>query len=146
MPAGNTRTLVVSTDVFAAIWSDRQPGESDEDAILRRKYDLPRTDEINSQRDIIVQIGFHDPRFGVEISSGFEIFRSYKGVEYRAQAIQGFWILGSTGQGYASLHQLNQAVRPGNENAWNVWYYRDSKGRRLPLSTLRDQSKIVRRT
>lgn len=142
----HTRTLTISTDVFAAIWADRKPGEQDEDTIIRRKFDVPKADPQAPERDIIVQVGFYDPRFGVKLDPGFKIFRSYKGVEYQAQAVQGFWILNTTGKGYGSLHQLNQAVRSGNENAWNVWYYRDDKGRRFTLSKLRDQSKIVRRT
>lgn len=139
------RTLAVSTDVFAAIWADRQTGEPNEDAILRRKYNLPKAASSAPERDLIAHVGYHDPRFNVEIEPGFRIFRTYKGVEYSAQAIQGFWILNTTGKGYPSLHQLNQAVRPGNENAWAVWSYRDDKGRRFPVSSLREQSKIARR-
>lgn len=140
-----TKMITISTDVFAAIWADRKPGEDNEDAILRRKYDLQRQAAPDSGRDLIVQVGYHDPRFGVRLDPDFQIFRTYKGVRYTARAIQGNWILENTGQGYISLHQLNQAVRQGNENAWNVWFYIDEKGRKQPISKKRDQSKIAHR-
>jgi hypothetical protein len=139
------RAITISTDVFAAIWADRKPGEETEDAILRRKFNLPNDLAPDLQRDLIVQVGYHDPRFGVKLDPEFQIFRTYKGVKYTARAIQGNWMLDNTGQGYISLHQLNQAVRPGNENAWNVWFYIDENGRRQPISKKRDQSKITHR-
>jgi hypothetical protein len=143
---GSVRSVALSTDVFSAIWADRQPGEETEDEILRRKYNLPKNRGLDMERDLIVQVGYHDPRFGVRLDPDFQIFRTYRGVKYTARALQGNWLLDNTGQGYASLHQLNQAVRQGNENAWNVWYYIDENGRRQPISKKRDQSKIVHRT
>jgi len=140
-----TRTVPLSTDVFSAIWADRQPGEESEDEILRRKYNLPKVQSPNVERDLIVQVGYHDPRFGVRLDPDFQIFRTYKGAKYTARALQGNWLLENTGQGYTSLHQLNQAVRQGNENAWNVWFYIDETGRRQPISKKRDQSKIAHR-
>jgi hypothetical protein len=139
------RAISVSTDVFAAIWRDRRDDEADEDAILRRHFGVLPTTINEPERDMTVQVGYHDPKFGVSIPSGFKIFRTYKQQEYTAQAIQGFWVLNTTGKGYPTLHQLNQAIRPGNENAWNVWFYRDENNRRRPVSDLRDPSKIVRR-
>jgi hypothetical protein len=140
------KTITISTEVFAAIWADRKAGEESEDAMLRRKYELPKEAGPESQRDLIVQVGYHDPRFGVRLDHDFQIFRTYKGVRYTARAVQGNWILENTGQGYISLHQLNQAVRRGNENAWNVWFYIDENGRRQPVSKKRDQSKIAHRS
>ena len=91
----------------------------------------------------MVTVGFHDPRYGVKLDPNFEIFRSYKGKEYRARAIQGFWHYNGTG--YPSLNELNKAISiAGPENAWKAWYYMVGK-RRRPLSDLRDQSTIVRR-
>ena len=138
------RAISVSTDVFAAIWRDRREDESDEDAVLRRHFGLPKS-RPEPERDMTVEVGYHDPKFGVVIPSGFKIFRNYRGQEYIAQAIQGFWILNADGKGYPTLHQLNQTIRPGNENAWAVWFFRDENGRRRPVSDLRDPSKIVRR-
>jgi hypothetical protein len=136
------RTLHISTDVFAAIWSARKDGEQTEDAILRRILKVaPGT---KTERDLHVTVGFHDPRFGVKLEPGFEIFRTYLGKEYRAQAIQGFWVLSSTGMGYPSLNELSNAIGAKKENAWGAWFYLEN-GKRKPISDLRDPSKIVHR-
>jgi hypothetical protein len=144
------RTIQVSVDVFHAIWTRRKPGEESEDAILRREFGVPapRDAKSNGQstvpRDFKVQhTGFHDPRYGVEVPSGFEIFRTYKGKDYKAQAIQGFWIY--NGKGYPSLNELNTAIGVSHENAWSAWRYHDNKGRQRPLTDLRDPSTIRRR-
>lgn len=95
---------------------------------------------------ITVTVGFHDDRFGVRLDPGFTIYRTYKRREYRAQAIQGFWVLGETGKGYPTLNQLSNAIGAGKEDAWKSWFYDDPQtGRRRPVSDLRDQTKIERR-
>src|SRR5688572_15277005 len=38
-----TRPINISTDVYAAIWSDRKPGEDSEEQILRRKFGVAET-------------------------------------------------------------------------------------------------------
>ena len=138
------RTLQVSTDVFAAIWSARRDGESTEDAILRRLLAVPvaRT----PKRDLMVVPGFQDHRYGVSIPNGFEIFRTYLGKEYRAQAIQGFWVLSGTGMGYPSLNELSGAIGVKKENAWGAWFFLNEKGQRKPVSNLRDAAKIIHRS
>lgn len=139
------RAIQVSTDVFAAIWRMRRDDEPNEDAVLRRVLDLPKNPP-GPERDLVVQVGFHDPRYGVQLPPDFRIFRTYRGKEYSAQAIQGFWILNTDGKGYGSLNELNTALGIGHENAWAAWSYQDEKGRRRPVSDLRDQSKIIRRS
>ena len=137
------RNIQVSFDVFQAIWSARKPGQDTEDAILRGVFRLPDASK-QPQRDITTTVGFHDPRYGVRLDPGFEIFRTYKGKEYRARAVQGFWHWNGTG--YPSLNELNKAIGiAGPENAWKAWFYTDGS-RRRPLSDLRDQSTIVRRS
>jgi hypothetical protein len=137
------RTIQVSPDVFQAIWSARQPGQDSEDAILRGVFKLPEASK-QPERDLLVTVGFHDPRYGVKLDPNFEIFRTYKGKEHRARAIQGFWHYNGTG--YPSLNELNKAIGiAGPENAWKAWFYMDGQ-RRRPLSDLRDQSTIVRRS
>ncbi len=135
------RTIQVSPDVFQAIWSARKPGEDDEDPILRRLLKLPPAPKLD--RDLKVQLGFHDPRYGVEIPQGFEIFRTFRGERVSAQAIQGFWM--RNGIGYPTLNELNRSLGGGAENAWAAWRYRDDKGRVRPLSDLRSEEKIIRR-
>jgi hypothetical protein len=138
------RNIQVSADVFQAIWSVRKSGQDTEDAILRGILKIAESDPSISKRDITVTVGFHDPRYDVRLEQGFEIHRRYKGKEYRAQAIQGFWRWNGTG--YPSLNELNKAIGiAGPENAWMAWYYFDGNSRH-PLSDLRDQSTIVRRS
>jgi hypothetical protein len=137
------RTIQVSPDVFAAIWSARKLGQDTEDAILRGVFQLSKASG-QPEHDIITTVGFHDPRYGVKLPVDFQIFRTYKGKEYRARAIQGFWHWNGTG--YPTLNELNKAIGiVGPENAWKAWYYVDGT-RRRPLSDLRDQSTIVRRS
>ncbi|MGH7488179.1 MAG: hypothetical protein ACREMY_21670 [bacterium] len=136
------RNIQVSTDVFQAIWAARKPGQDTEDAILKGVFGLKSV--VSPERDMTVKVGFHDPRYGVEIPIDFEIFRNFKGKTYRARAVQGFWMLNGTG--YPTLNELNKSLGGGAENAWKAWSYRDEKGRRRPLSDLRNQDSIVRRS
>jgi hypothetical protein len=139
------RTIHISLDVFQAIWTARKDNEQNEDAILRRLLKLPGAPkQAEPERDLITQVGFHDPRYGVEIPPGFEIYRNYQGTKYTARAIQGFWHL--NGVGYPTLNELNKTIAGGAENAWKAWYFLDERGRKHPLSEKRDQSKIVRRS
>jgi hypothetical protein len=138
------RSIQISLDVFAAIWSARKPGQDTEDAILRGVFKLP-TAPAQPERDITTTLGFHDPRYGVKLPVDFEIFRTYKGKEFRARAIQGFWHWNGTG--YGTLNELNIAIGiAGPENAWKAWRYTDEQGRARPFSDLRDQSTIIRRS
>ncbi|MCB2109244.1 MAG: hypothetical protein KDE14_16155 [Rhodobacteraceae bacterium] len=138
----STRQILVSTDVYAAVWAARRPGEENEDAVLRRLLQVTTTasnkplstDQI--ARSSITK-GFVDPRFGIALPEGFEIFRTYLGVEYRAKAVGGSWLLLNDGQAYPSLNQLSRAVGTKVENAWNNWYFIDSQGMRKLITTLR---------
>jgi hypothetical protein len=140
------RPIQVSPDVFQAIWSARKPGQDSEDAILRGVFSIPQATS-QSERDIHVSVGFHDPRYGVKLDPGFTIFRTYKGKQYTARAVQGFWISSTDQRGYPTLNELNKSIGiEGAENAWKAWQYIDPKTqRRRALSDLRDQSTIVRR-
>ena len=141
------RSIQVSLDVFQAIWSARKPGQDSEDAILRRVFKLPEADPKVPERDIMVTVGFHDPRYGVKLDPGFTIFRNYKGKHYTATAVQGFWLSAADGKMYGTLNELNKSIGiEGAENAWKAWQYTErSSLRRKPLSDLRDPSTIIRR-
>jgi hypothetical protein len=140
------RSIQVSPDVFQAIWSARKPGQDSEDAILRGVFKVAAPAPTTPERDLHVNVGFHDPRYGVKLEPGFTIFRDYKGKHYTATAVQGFWVSSADQKGYGTLNELNKSIGiAGAENAWNAWQYTDASGRRRPLSDLRDQSKIVRR-
>jgi hypothetical protein len=138
--------IQVSPDVFQAIWAARKPGQDTEDAILRGIFKLPEASK-QLERDIDVSIGFHDPRYGVKLEPGFTIFRDYKGKRYTAKAVQGFWLSSADGQMYGTLNELNKSIGViGAENAWKAWQYSETSGKRRPLSELRDQSTIIRRS
>ena len=133
------RTVNFSVDTFAAIWRLQQPGEDSEDAILRRVLKVPvdastKADKGPSKSD---KIGFRDPRFSIELPEGFEIFRTYRGTDYRATAKDGKWLLAHTGKSYPSLNQLSRAIGAKVENAWNNWYFTGADGKRQLITSLR---------
>ena len=145
------RTISVSTDVFAKIWGLRQEGEETEDEILRRELDVSKRSG-NEDPDVVRLTfetgeigGFRDPRYDVYFTEGFEIFRIYKGTEFRARATNGHWLLANDGKAYSSLHKLSQAVVKGRENSWLNWKYDAGEGRSALIDELRDQTKVARR-
>jgi hypothetical protein len=142
------RSISVSPDVFQAIWSARKSGQDTEDAILRGVFNLRAVDPNVPERDISVTVGFHDPRYGVKLDPGFTILRDYKGKHFTATAVQGFWLSSADGKMYGTLNELNKSIGiTGAENAWKAWQYTERESlRRRPLSELRDQSTIVRRS
>ena len=134
------RTISISTEAFAKLWSCREDGEESEDDILRRilgchKLPAEDTEEAKPQ-------GFYDSRHKVHFPEGFEIFRHYKGVEYRAVATHGHWLLQNTNGVFTSLNQLTVTVADGRENAWVSWNYIAEDGEEKKISTLRDQSAV----
>lgn len=128
------RTISISTDVFAAIWARRQPGEDTEDAILRGVLGLSGSSQ---EPPPSATGGFRDDRNGVTFPEGFEIFRVYKGREYRARATANAWLLLSDMRSYPSLHKLSSAVVSGNENSWQNWKCHLPDGREAFIDALR---------
>lgn len=150
-----TRSIQISTDTFAAIWRDRQPGENSEEEILRRRFNLPgagiglstaphAVGASATSVNATLQGGYHDGRFDVHFPEGFEIFRVYKNVSNRAKATAGRWLLQNSGELYDSLNALSNALG-ASENSWNNWLYRDERGIERTIDALRDKSKISRR-
>lgn len=134
------RNIAISTDVFAAIWAQRQNGEESEDTILRRilqcKPAKANGAEAQSPQG---DIGFVDGRNNVQFPRGFEIFRTYKRKEYRAVAEGGHWRRTDTNQLYDSLNQLNTSIAAGNENVWNGnWKFKADDGSIKSIAALRD--------
>jgi hypothetical protein len=136
------RMVQVTTDVFAAIWADRQPGEETENDIIARKFGLKLPAQ-PKDRDIMVTVGWHDPKHGVKLPVGFKIFRTFKNKEYSAQAIQGLWVSSYDGNGYETLNDLSTAIGARGENAWWYWWYNDAEtGEAKRVSDLRDPKTI----
>lgn len=142
------RSISISTDVFAHLWSLREPGEDTEDAILRRVLKCPLPPESIAVPAVSPQTGggFYDTRHGVFFPEGFEVFRKYLGNEYRARAIGGRWVLLGDGRLCGSLNELSRAIGAMTENAWVNWFFIDDRGQRRPVSGLRDPSTITSRT
>lgn len=132
------RQIEISTDVFASIWANRQEGEESENDILHRILNdisgkgpsLPSNEEAG---------GVHDTRNGVYFKEGFEVFRNYKGKQYRAVANAGVWRRADTNETYPSLSALNQSIVSGNENIWNGnWKYHADDGKSHSINMLRE--------
>lgn len=130
------RTIEVTTDVYAAIWAARRPGEDSEDAILARILNAQPAKPTKSERSETV--GFRDSRFDISFPEGFEIFRTYKGTEFRAKATGSQWHLINTGASYNTLNQLSRATSGNIENAWRNWYFMGSDGQRHLVEGLRN--------
>lgn len=133
------KTLTVSTDVFAAIWANRQSGEETEDAILRRLLGCGPVSWTNGADTAGSGAGgVYDSRNDVHFPEGFEVFRNYKRKEYKAIARSGVWVREDTGERYPTLNQLNESIVSGNENVWNGnWKYRTPEGSYKSIDTLR---------
>lgn len=145
------RTIQVSTNTFAAIWADRREGEGSEDEIIGRKFGVKPAAAsapfvASSQPRLVPSagVGYIDQRSGTVFPEGSEIFRRYKGTEYRAKATMGSWLLMNTGDTHSTLNRLSDAIG-AHEDAWHGWRYRDEKGRVQLINKLRDQKKISRR-
>lgn len=138
------RTLQVSTEVFAAIWSLHQDGERDEDAILRRVLRVSAPAKRESQRSP-GSGAFVDRKNGIELPEGFEIFRNYLGTEYKAVVASGSWQLTNTGRLYPDLSELSRAIGTKGENPWANWWCIDSDGVRTRVGDLRPGHLIRKR-
>ena len=131
-----SRTITLSTAVFAAIWAERRDGEETEDAILRRLLGCGGTQAngIHGEREG----GVYDTRNDVHFPEGFEIFRNYKRKEYKATARSGAWVREDTGKRFPTLNRLNESIASGNENVWNgSWKYRTPDGSFRSIDSLR---------
>ncbi len=132
-----SRTVTISTDVFATIWANRRDGEETENAILRRMLGCRREAQTN-ETVTTGDGGVRDTRNNVHFPEGFEVFRNYKRKEYKAIARQGAWLREDTGERYPTLNRLNDSIVSGNENIWNGnWKYRTPEGAWRSIDTLR---------
>jgi len=127
------KTISVSTELYAAIWSRLERGEETEEEILRRLLRLPKA----PQETPSAVGGFYDDRNDIRFPEGFEIFRTYKGTQYRARATNNQWLLLNNKKTYSSLHKLGAAIVAGPENAWYSWKYRAENGKDLIIHELR---------
>ncbi len=133
-----SRTITLSTAVFAAIWAKRKEGEETEDAILRRLLECGGGGRATELRDTR-EGGFYDARNGVHFPEGFEVFRNYKRREYKAIARGGMWVREDTAERFSSLNRLNESIALGNENVWSGnWKYRTADGSFRPIAILRE--------
>jgi hypothetical protein len=141
------RTIVISTDVFAALWAKRHPNEDTENAILERLLGLPKGPPIDMQPPAFGERtrarnagadgegGIYNHWFDVHFPAGFEVFRTYKGREYRAVVRDARWVM--NGRNFPSLFSLSMSIIDSRENPWMHWKYRNAKGRADFISALR---------
>lgn len=134
-----SRSITISTDVFAAIWAQRKPGEDTEEVILRRVLGCEKAITNSAMpTDSSADGGVTDSRNGVHFPENFEIVRSYKRKDYKARATKGVWLREDNGQRYPTLNQLNDSIAAGPENVWNGnWKYRDGDGSLRSINELR---------
>ena len=144
-----SRTITVSTDVYAAIWARRKQGQETEDAILRDVLECPAAEggsaalpAANGSGGVYDARngsgGVYDARNDVRFPQGFRAFRTYKRREYEAVAQDGEWLRPDTGKRYPTLNRLNESIAAGNENIWNGnWKYRGDDGTIRPIGDLR---------
>jgi hypothetical protein len=137
------RAISVSVETFAAIWSKRQAGEENENAILERILGVKKTEAAPSVVGTFDERAIINTQFGVRFEPGFEIFRIYKGRRRSAVVTDGRWLM--EGKFYPSLHKLSEAVVEGRENSWANWKYRDPHGRELLIDNLRPEETVRRR-
>jgi hypothetical protein len=131
------RHIQTSTDVYAAIWAARQPGEDNEDSILRRLLNIPAGKGAAAIPEEQA-VGFRETRFDITFPDGFEIYRRYKGTEYRARASGGLWRLDANGHAYGSINQLSRATSGNVENAWRNWNFTGKDGKSYKIEKLRN--------
>jgi hypothetical protein len=82
------------------------------------------------------QIDFIDYPSGTRFPSGLEIFRTYRGKEFRAISKGGYLVM--AGENYSSLSKLSFAVHPEkHENAWKNWDFLDETGSKRRVNALR---------
>lgn len=141
------RTIVISTDVFAALWAKRHPNEDTENAILERLLGLPKGPPIEMQAPAFGERmrsrnagadgegGIYNHWFDVHFPAGFEVFRTYKGREYRAVVRDGRWVM--NGRNFPSLFAMSMSIIDSRENPWMHWKYRNAKGQADFISALR---------
>jgi hypothetical protein len=135
------RTIQVSADVYAAIWKRQEPGEGAEEEILRRVLGVTASPiPLHGAAMPEADIGVYDRRNNVKFPSGFEVFRNYKGNEYRARARGGLWYRDDTGDAFPTLNQLSNSIG-ASEDAWQGWLHRDEDGHVSKVYSLRAGSK-----
>jgi hypothetical protein len=139
------RQINVSTAVFARIWSLRLEGEENENSILERVLSgIGLSSERGGAGDVHL-VGLYDHRYGIMFPEGFQIERFYLGKNYRAIVNGGQWILDGVSGRYSRLNELSRVIGTKTENAWANWFFTDERGRRMPVSNLRDRNSIASR-
>lgn len=140
------RNIEVSTQVFSLIWSNRVDGEETEDQILRRLLNSTadraewNSSLVKRQNEVL-----KDKRSGTVFENGFTVFRNYKGTNFSAKVVDGFWLLDAVEGRFSSLNELSNAIGTKTENAWKNWFYWGENGQRTAVSNLREPNSISKK-
>jgi hypothetical protein len=81
----STREVEVSTDLYAAIWAARQPGEHTEDAILRRLLEVSVEVSEPSKEPTLPRPTPSDKRGDDELRGVFENLVKFPTAEFRSK-------------------------------------------------------------
>ena len=138
-----SRSILVSTAVYAAIWASRKAGEESEDVILSRILCCTEQSAgVSFQQKPVLESGFYDRRNAVSFPAGFRISRIYKGQKFEAEAQNGAWFRFDNGQTYRTLNRLNGSIAAGAENVWNgSWTFQDENGQDVSIDRLRNYTR-----
>ncbi|MDR3644145.1 MAG: hypothetical protein P4M02_03620 [Clostridia bacterium] len=150
------KTITISNSLYGALWSCAKEDDQSEEDILRRLLAADKARPNAKFFGEMVQLpasvstqdggkGYYDRRFGVYFPPGFEVFRTYKGKDFRAYVSDGKWQLEGHMVPLDTLSALSAKIGAQTENAWMGWRYKAKDGSQPFISELRDPSKIVPR-
>jgi hypothetical protein len=138
----------LSPKVLGEIWLRAEAGDEDVNVVLLRILGMAGSDRGPRSRSLssAVKGDFIDPKYHVRFPEGFEIHRSYKGKNYKAQVVNGLWEIEGVDKRLLSLNALNREIGVETENAWVSWWYEDSTTKeRKHIAELRDPEMVRKR-
>ena len=136
------RMVVLSTEVFAAIWARRQAGEQSEDDILARVLNAVPAPDAEADQIAADQPGNRDG-----LPEGFEAFRHHEGKTYSARVEGIYWRRLDNGRTFRTLNSLNTSILGRHESVWSgSWMYIAPDGSHRSIAELRSGWITVPRT
>lgn len=138
------KQISVSNKVFGLIWSRATETDESEDDILLRLLSRAASPPPAAAATVTrvpptgAGSGVYDARSGLHFPQGFTIFRTYKGQDYKAAAIDGAWHLEGHLQPYVTLSALSSAIGAKTENAWLGWRFMANDGQAKFVAVLRE--------
>lgn len=127
------RMVMVSNEVFAAIWALRQGDEQNEDEILSRVLKVAPAPDAEADQIAADQPGNRDG-----LPEGFEVFRRHEGKTYSARVEGIHWRRLDNGRTFRTLNSLNTSILGRHQSVWNgSWLYIAPDGSHRSIAELR---------